>query len=466
MNRLACLTALAALAAPALAVNDVAGNLVTLRENGGWSWFSTNSHLVVGDQLLVGSVAGTTDASGVAGDTRVTSYRLSTGTTQTFNLAPVLERDDHNNPAFTVLPDGRLLATYQKHGADELLRRRISTNPGSITSWGPEATFDVNPANQFGNTYTNPFRLAGENGRIYNFSRSVGYDPNYSFSDDNGQTFAYGDRWLQFANPNNNNASGGRPYLKYAQAGDDAVWVAATDDHPRDFGNSIYAGFVRGGNVHSSSGTVLGPLFTPGVTPLAPSSLTRVYAGGPARRAWTTDVELDPETARPHMAFSVREIDGATTTLRYYYARLTAAGTWQVAPLAHAGSFLYAAENDYTGLVALDPDDADTLVISTDVDPVTGAAVGTGKHELYQGTTSDGGLTWAWSALTANSTVDNLRPMIPAGGGDVRAIVWMRGTYTTYANYDTDVVALLQPIPEPAAVVLLATGALALMRRR
>ncbi len=454
-----------AIASTSHAANDVAGSLITFKRNGGWSWFSTASHVIDGDQLLIGSVAGTTNSFGTGGDIQVTGYNISTGISTSSILSAALQRDDHNNPSFIKRADGRWLTIYQRHGNDDLLRRRISTSPGSVASWGSEATTDVNPDNNFGNTYTNPFYLPAEN-RIYNFSRSVGYDPNYSYSDDGGQAFTYGDRYIIWNNPNNNNASGGRPYVKYASNKLDTIYLTTSTDHPRDFGNSIYAGFIRGGQVHNSSGTVVGPLFTPGVTTIGPQSLTRVFAGDNSNRAWTTDIELDPTTGHPHMAFSVREIRGSVTTLRHYYAKWNGS-SWTTNPLAYAGNFLYAAENDYTGLVALDPNDANTLFLSTDVDPATGAPVGTGKHEIYRGTTADGGATWAWDAITSNSTVDNIRPMVPEWDGTRRAIMWMRGTYTTYANYDTDIVGLIQAIPEPTSLaMLLGASTTTLARRR
>ena len=57
-------------------------------------------------------------------------------------------------------------------------------------------------------------------------------------------------------------------------------------------------------------------------------------------------------------------------------------------------------EDDYTGLVA-DRHDPNTVVISTNADPVTGeslisSADGQRHWELFQGVTSDAGQTWSW----------------------------------------------------------------------
>src|SRR5947208_1248376 len=83
-----------------------------------------------------------------------------------------------------------------------------------------------------------------------------------------------------------------------------------------------------------------------------------------------------------------------------------------------AGACHAAREDDYTGLAALDPNNADVVYISTDAEPVTGTplvstADGERHHELFRGTTRDFGATWSWEPITANSTMDNLRPLVP-----------------------------------------------------
>jgi hypothetical protein len=74
------------------------------------------------------------------------------------------------------------------------------------------------------------------------------------------------------------------------------------------------------------------------------------------------------------------------------------------------------------------------VYISTDADPKTGhplfsAADGRLHHEIFRGETRDGGGTWQWTSITANSTVDNLRPIVPVWNDLRTALVWMRGTY-------------------------------------
>ena len=60
--------------------------------------------------------------------------------------------------------------------------------------------------------------------------------------------------------------------------------------------------------------------------------------------------------------------------------------------------------------------------------------------ELFLGTTDDKGLTWGWTALTANSAEDNLRPIVPHSDTSDAVLLWLSGTYTGYQDYDLAVV--------------------------
>jgi hypothetical protein len=64
-------------------------------------------------------------------------------------------------------------------------------------------------------------------------------------------------------------------------------------------------------------------------------------------------------------------------------------------------------------------------------------------HELFEGVSTDGGETWTWTAVTADSTADNIRPIVPVWDAEHTAVLWLRGTYTGYHDYDLDVVGLI-----------------------
>jgi hypothetical protein len=438
-----------------------------LRTNGGWCWFQDERALIVGDTLYFGSLAGT-DRDGLsAGDVVVTSRHLVTGHTVSTTLHPRFQTDDHDVPALLALPDGRLLATYQSHGQSkglvgaDLMRWRRTLRPGDISAWTPEQTLPVGATV----SYSNLFRLPAEGGRILLFHRGAGFNPNYLVSTDDGATFAYGGRLLFWprqspGDPRFTGINGGRPYLKYAQAGPDTIHFVATEDHPSSYDNSLYHAFLRGGNIHHSDGRVIGPLSRTAETTVRPPDLTCVFRGDIDHVAWMCDLHVDTAD-HPRIVFSVQRGGAAGRgkrnnaadglDLRYHYARWDGQA-WQVSEIARAGTRLYAGEDDYAGLGVIDPQAPDTVFISTNADPVSGApltsaADGRRHWEIFRGESDDGGRRFRWTAVTRDSTADNLRPIVPiwneAAGR--RIVLWLRGTYRKYTDYDLDVVALLPP---------------------
>jgi hypothetical protein len=186
----------------------VRGSLVTLNDNGGWCWFQGERAVVDGLRklLVLSTVANGAVVGGAArhGTVDVVAHDIVTGATTRFPLHERLEADDHDSAALLVRPDGRYLAMYSRHHKDDLSRWRVTIQPGDVSAWEAERTFD----NAAATTYSNLVRLARENGgrgRTYNFSRTVGFNPNFLTSADDGAAWAYGGRLL---------AGPGRPYVR------------------------------------------------------------------------------------------------------------------------------------------------------------------------------------------------------------------------------------------------------------
>lgn len=439
-----------------LAADRVAGELILFNDNGGWSWFESERVIVDTDagRILASSVANSAGAGGAAraGDVEVAQYDFESGEVQRFTLCDELQEDDHDSAALLILPDGHYLASYSKHASDNRLRYRISSSPGDATAWQPEQVFHTSG----GVTYSNLYYLS-KTGTVFNFHRDGGrgFDPNFlqwNLAKDEG--FSYGGHLLTGPEGNANNRD--RPYLRYVDNGVDRIHFIATDHHPRNLvSNSVYHGYIKaernGYGVYRSDGRRLGPLNFAENSPYKASEFTPLLIGdaiSPANnlrmtRGWTIDIELD-KSGNPYTAFSAR-VDDNDRDHRFFYGRF-AGGKWHVHELAKAGGFLYDGENDYTGLVALDPNDPNQVFISTNIDPRSGAALT--HYELFQGLTSTAGRTWTWTPITYESSVDNLRPVVPRGAPERTILLWLRGTYTTYKSYDLQVVGLvgLQPI--------------------
>lgn len=398
-----------------------------------WCWFQDDRMILDGERLLLGGVTS-------KGDIVVVSCDLQTKKTFRYILHDRLEADDHNAPALLVLPDGRYLAAYTKHGTDRRTRFRISERTGEITSWYPEQEF----THDAGVTYSNLCYLfrEGLKGRIYNFVRSYQWDPNFIVSDDLGRSWRMGGRLLDGGGPSI------RPYVRYKSNGRDTVHFIATEGHPNQRITSIYHGFIRQGKAYRSDGTLVNDdIFRREAPPV--TAFTKVFQGDERNVAWTIDLELDSEE-HPFVAFSVMKDPQPKSTgqrgldHRYYYARWD--GTqWHAHEMAHAGTRLYPDEPEYTGLAALHPRNPNLVFISTNADPVTGQPImvnGTRRHEIFRGEISPGDKGWHWTAVTCNSDHDNLRPIVAADGSRT-VLVWLRGEYRSYTDYNQAAMGLV-----------------------
>jgi len=430
----------------------VAGGLIVFNDNGAWCWYQDERVVVDAAKgtLLVGSVASGEGADGTdrAGDVDVASHDLASGRTRRFVLHHhLLTQDDHNAPALLIRPDGRYLAVYTKHNSEKLTYWRVSARPHDAGEWRPEQSFDwsrclatADPSDNV--TYSNVFFLPAEN-RVYNFARAVNRDPSILISSDQGDSWTYGGKLL--TEPKLGYVNG---YAKYASNGVDRIDVLTTEHHPRDFNNSVYHGYLLGGKLHRSDGAVVhANVFDGGGA--AQAELTRVFAadsvwnGERMTHAWTMDLHLDG-AGRPVGLISCRANDEPDNTNfsdhRFFYARYDGSG-WRVHPLARAGACLWAAEQDYTGLAALNPNNVNEVYASTTVDPRDGARLGV--HEIFRGVTADGGATWTWTPLTWGSTVDNLRPTVAIWDTGDTAVLWFRGTMSRSQHYACAIVGIV-----------------------
>lgn len=423
---------------------------IVFNDDGGWCWFEDERVIVHDGKLIVGTIAsGRTDIAR-QGDVEAVSYDLKTGKSARTTLhAPTGERerrqwyDDHNSPAFLATQDGSVLAMYAKHGPENRIYYRQSADDGS---WGEERIFVPSESSRI--TYSNLHLLRSENGgkgRIYDFFRGLNdsYKPSFVYSDDGGRSWTTGNVVIDVPSEERH-----RPYAKYVSNGKDTVHIVYTEGHPHNYDNSIYHIFYRNGVLHESSGKPIRELAA-GLK--KPEEGTLVFKGGGDRIAWTTDIQLDPQ-GNPYMVYSVQTGDAGKpqdqrgNDLRYRYARWNGR-KWIDREIAYAGTRIYQREHNYSGLAALDPHDANTVFISTNADPATGAPLvsktdGKRHWEIFQGTTLDG-VTWRWSAVTKDSAHDNLRPVVPVWAGDRRALLWLEGEMRAYTDYSFRVVGLI-----------------------
>jgi hypothetical protein len=436
-----CLALLAAL--PAAVASAAMPEPFVINDDGGWCWFQDERVLVHGGRLWVVSVASGRHDPARRGGVEIATRDLASGAATRFMLHPNLHYNDHATPALIALPDDRVFAIYSGHNHPQMFHR-TTERPNDPSAWTPAVPF--RPRDDARVTYANLVRLPAENGRLYNFFR--GFDPQWKpswmTSDDNGRTWTSHGLWIDMPGEERH-----RPYVKYVGNDRDEIHFVFTEGHPRNFDNSLYHAFYRGGRLHRSDGAVIGPV---SAGPVTPAQATRIFAGGEKAIAWPSDLHLDA-SGRPVAVYSVQHSDGRLPPgdpkwgqdLRYRYARWDGQA-WQDREIARAGTRLYPLEDDYSGLIALDPQDVTTVFISANVDPVSGAPLAKGRYQIFRGRSGDAGLTFRWEQLTDTADVDNLRPVVPfwADPGQV-AVVWTRGQYRTYTDYDLEMVGLVLP---------------------
>jgi len=395
----------------------------SVTEDGGWCWFSDPRAVSRDGHTYTGWV--TEDGSIQAAELDHASGRVTI-----VDLHAQYERDDHDNPAFLFLPDGRMMAFYSRHigGANPAIHARVTRRAGHFSEWEPEAALPVRDESDGsgGITYCNPFMLSEENNAIYLFWRGLSFKPTMAKSTDGGKTWSVARP--VFSRPGL--PSGNRPYAKYASNSRDRIHFLFTDGHPRNEPmNSVYYVCYRAGSFYRADGTRICGVDE---LPIRPEQADCVYdATRTGVRAWIWSVAFDQED-QPVVAYTrlPREEDH-----RYHYARWDGKA-WQDSELCAGGRWFPQTkpgdterEPHYSSGLALDPADPSIVYLTRPVN---------GVHELEKWSTADGGRTWRSEPVTSGSTHDNVRPYVVMNHQpDGPTVLWqnLSGRYVHYTDY-------------------------------
>ena len=412
--------------------------LTTFMQDGGWCWYQDPRAIISQGKLLVGGVSGQT------GDVKVSVYDLvAEKDLGTVVLHPRFQVDDHDVPAFYTHPNGSMLAVYAKHSNERIHYYRIS-EPDDYMQWGEEQQFVHDYDARQGVTYMNLYHLKNE-GLLYNFFRDgPTFNPSFITSADHGKT--WGNR-THFISDEVDGTH--RPYARYLQRDANTVGITFTDAHPRNFGNSLYDADFRDGAFYRVDGSKIKDLAD---GPLTTSEAERVFQGSgiltnatidqsAPLSAWTSSAASDA-MGNPHIGYTLYLDDDDH---RYRLASWDGS-QWHNREIAMGGKCLYPRESSYTGLVTIDPVDPRRIYISTDVHPTTGQDSG-GTHEIYtaQVELDDDIATIEWQPLTTNSPDRNIRPIVAIGDG-YRAVLWLSGPWSTYTDYESNVVGFIEKL--------------------
>ncbi len=400
-----------------------------LSQDGAWCWFSDPRAIYVGEEIITGWVKanGTIEAA---------SFQPKTETIRTQALYPQLQSDDHNNPAFVETAGGNVLATYTTHSGKDGFFTNRTTQGADISSFGtPQQVYllDSVQLEQFPKvhvTYANPYRLQAENNRIYCFGRWTGYKPNLMWSDDQGQTWTKSQVFITNRpfDPNN------RPYVKYYADGISKIHVVFTDGHPRvEPTNSVYYAYYENGAFFRADGSQITDMAH---LPFEPKDAEVIYQSNESQgRAWISDIAQDKQ-GNPVILYtrSPEEQDH-----RYWYARYD--GTvWQQSEICAAGKWfpqtqpgVAEKEPHYFGNMTLNPANTNVVYLSREIE---------GVFEIERRETADFGQSWSVEPITQRSTLDNVRPYVPRGGGpdQPEVVLWMENQrYVHYTDFQTSI---------------------------
>ncbi len=406
-------------------------SIYTFTEDGAWCWFSDPRAIYYSeDEIVTGWVKSD-------GSVEVASLDLTTHKKEFNVIYPQLEIDDHDNPAFTVLPDGNVFTMYAWHSTKKGIISNQTTSGSDIKSFGENVVYlpktdellEKFPRETY--TYANPYVLEEENNKLFAFGRWIGYKPNMIISGDNGKTWE--EQYVLISSdpfdPNN------RPYVKYYSDGKSKIHLIFTDGHPRvEPHNSVYYCYYENGAFWRADGT---KICTLAELPFSPNDASLVYQPSEnSGRAWIADIAVENDI--PFVLYSRHP---EVTDHRYHYARYNKPeNRWEDVEICKAGKWFPQTpegeeerEQHYMGNMTLHPLNPEIVYLSREVD---------GIFEIEKYRTKDGGDTWEITPVTSNSVYDNVRPYVPRyQTKDAKTVVlWMQNRkYIHYTNYDTSV---------------------------
>lgn len=394
-------------------------------DEGTWCWFADPRALHYENEK------GTINATYVGyidshGSIKATQVDWKTKTTNEVLVRSWFQPDDHNNPAFLVLPDERIMLIYSRHTDEACFYYRISKRPGDITSLGEEKRL----ATANNTTYPNPYILADDPDHIYMCWRGIGWHPTVaqmSMPDENDDIkFTWGPYQMV-------QSTGARPYAKYMSDGKSKIYLAYTTGHPdNENPNWLYCNVfdINDKNLYDIKGvklsTVQNGTFkvekTPTYKSLYPNTIVDATDG---KRDWIWNMAFD---TKGNPVIGMTKISPDKQDHQYYYAKWTGS-KWNVSFIANGGKYFHLSpqtENCYSAGMAIDRDEPNIVYCGVPVN---------GVHEIWKYTLDENDKVVASEAITKGSKKANARPFVIEGtknakdGADALRLSWMNGDY-------------------------------------
>ncbi len=387
--------------------------------DGAWCWFADPRamHFATTDGRIDATYVGYIDNHG---NIKATQYDFANREQTEVLVRSYFQPDDHDNPTFLALPDGRIIIFYSRHTDEPCFYYRISQKPGDITTLGPEhrlATAD-------NTTYPSPFILSSDPDHIYLCWRGINWHPTIGrlTMPDANDEMAFDKGPYQIVQ-----STGARPYAKYASNGRDRIYLAYTTGHPdNEMPNWLYCNYIDipsltlrdiDGNTLSEIG---GKPFAVYKTQEYLEAYPATVVDAPNCRDWLSQIAID-KAGNPTIAMT--RISDDKKSHNYYLARRID-GKWRINHIAYAGGHFHQSpeiEHCYSGGMSIDSSDPNVVYCSVPVDNV---------YEIVKYRVDNNGEIKEKKPITSNSRLNNSRPYsIPGSEGSALRMGWMNGNY-------------------------------------
>jgi len=340
--------------------------------------------------------------------------------------------DRHDGVAVLERDDGKYLAIYGLHNNEHY--RRISSNAGDITSWGPESQIEDRAS------YTSVIQLEDENGDIYWLYRSQDQNDGTKNnrvlrkSTDGGDTF--GSEIVLW----NSNSRG---YIQARKASASRIDYFG-EAHPN--GGAMVHFYYEGGSYYKSDGTLIGGQ---SALPLTPSDVTIVSPKTSPYNHKGQDLGYDangnPVIAWADVSKLGGSVGGNSDQYLPQHGRVARRvnGSWKVETVAELGGLPYEGGRDSPGMTVYD---GRTIFLSKVEED--------GIVSIFKAKRGDGDGNWQLRCIekgTGFIRTQNIKPFVPYNAKDDLVCIWSFGEYHVYNNYSLGVKGVGIDVNEPIA---------------
>lgn len=390
-----------------------ASGISTFAKDGCYTWW-TNAlalrHVGEKDQTYLSYVD-------EQGRMSLASYNHITAQYEYFTLAEY-EKDDHNSAALTILPNGKVLAVYARHGADKNIRWRISDKVEDITSFCDEKT--ITTSNNV--TYIQIHRISEDEYRIfYRLASSHWGTRIYNWVKN---TWTDEQKWLT-------EEKGKQYYLWIQEDKEEGKLNMFMTGHPANGPdqNIRYGYFDKDGNICTTGGKFLANLYDEYDEVLSPRDFDIVFA--PEKGYSTRLYDVSYMGDKIGVLFG-NMVDG--TESDYYYSYYDDVKKEWVNQIVCQSGQAAVVGNRYFGGLSFDKQDMQTVYVSRREG---------GLFRIEKWKTSDYGASWDSIELLDEGEKRSeilMRPIIPYNAHEDIEVIFIKGAYPTYLDYNTDLV--------------------------